>query len=254
MSGWIKVCRNLLDHWVWDDKPFTKGQAWMDILLLANYSDKKVLQNGDLVDIKRGSFITSELKLMERWGWSKNKVRAFLKLLESESMIVKESNRKRTMINVVNYSKYQVLETTKEPPKVLPTELQEVLPKVHNIRNNKELKNKKNINKYTCAFEALWDAYPRKKEKAKAYSCYQARLKDGFSEDELMLVVKRYADEVKCTDEKYIKLAATFLSSNKPFADYLGSGYKVPKSKKTSFSNFEGREYDMDDLERQLLE
>jgi hypothetical protein len=38
----------------------------------------------EVLNVQRGSFITSELKLMDRWGWSKSKVRAFLKLLEKE--------------------------------------------------------------------------------------------------------------------------------------------------------------------------
>ena len=76
---------------------------------------------------------------------------------------------------------------------------------------------------YTCAFETLWDAYPRKKEKAGAYKCYMARLKDGFSEDELETAVKRYVDECRAnkTDQRYIKLASTFLGANTPFVDYL---------------------------------
>ena len=113
-------------------------------------------------------------------------------------------------------------------------------------------------NKYTCAFEQFWDAYPRKKEKARAYKCYLARLKDGFSEDELLLAVKRYADECRCneTEEKYIKLASTFIGPNTPFSDYLRGDYKPPKAhkKSNSFNNFQGRDYDMSDLERKLIQ
>lgn len=114
-------------------------------------------------------------------------------------------------------------------------------------------------NKYTCAFEQFWDAYPRKKEKARAYKCYLARLKDGFSEDELLLAVKRYADECRCneTEEKYIKLASTFIGPNTPFSDYLRGDYKPPKAQKksNSFNNFQGRDYsNMSDLERRLIQ
>ena len=95
-------------------------------------------------------------------------------------------------------------------------------------KENVKEKEKENVKDktYTCAFEQLWNAYPRKKEKAKAYKCYKARLADGFSEDELLLAVKRYADECKKnhTDERYIKLGATFLGPNTPFWDYLEGG------------------------------
>ena len=84
---------------------------------------------------------------------------------------------------------------------------------------------------YTCAFEALWDAYPRKKEKAMAYKQYLARLNSGFSEDELMTAVKRYAEECRKnkTEQRYIKQGATFLGPNTPFEDYLRGDVTVGK-------------------------
>lgn len=113
--GWISLHRKVQSHWLWDDKPFSKGQAWIDMLLLANHSDKKFLLGNELVEVKSGSFITSELKLMDRWGWGKAKTRNFLKLLENDGMIVKISDRKKTTINIVNYSDYTVLKTTDRP-------------------------------------------------------------------------------------------------------------------------------------------
>ena len=84
---------------------------------------------------------------------------------------------------------------------------------------------------YTCAFEALWDAYPRKKEKAMAYKQYLARLNNGFSEDELMTAVKRYAEECRKNkaEQRYIKQGATFLGPNTPFEDYLRGDVTVGK-------------------------
>lgn len=81
----------------------------------------------------------------------------------------------------------------------------------------------KNNNIYTCAFAEFWKEYPRKKEKAKAYKCYQARLKDGYSEEELLTSAKAYKKECeeRNTEERYIKLAATFLGASTPFIDYL---------------------------------
>ena len=73
-----------------------------------------------------------------------------------------------------------------------------------------------------------------------------------------MLAVKRYADECRCneTEEKYIKLASTFIGPNTPFSDYLRGDYKPPKAhkKSNSFNNFQGRDYDMSDLERKLIQ
>lgn len=98
---------------------------------------------------------------------------------------------------------------------------------------NVNVKEKENVNvkekdkTYSCAFEELWKAYPRKKEKSAAYKAYKAALNKGFSEDELMTAVKRYAEECKKEqrDSRYIKLCSTFLGPNTPFMDYLGKEY-----------------------------
>ena len=117
MSGWIKIHRDILHHEIWSDKPFSKGQAWIDLILLANHSDNKCMVGNKVEEIKRGSFITSELKLMDRWGWGRKKVQLFLKFLESESMITRNANNKRTAITIVNYDVYQYQGTTKEHQK-----------------------------------------------------------------------------------------------------------------------------------------
>lgn len=132
--------------------------------------------------------------------------------------------------------------------------------KQNNPDNDNEYENdnendKKNT--YSRDFEALWAAYPRKKEKANAYKCYKARLADGFSEDELMTAVKRYAEECNArnTEARYIKLGSTFLGPSTPFQDYLGD-YKpedVSQRGAKNFNNFERRNYNFDDLERGLL-
>lgn len=117
MSGWIKIHRDILYHEIWSDKPFSKGQAWIDLILLANHSDNKCMVGNKVEEIKRGSFITSELKLMDRWGCGRKKVHLFLKLLESEEMIVLNPNNKRTAITIVNYDVYQYVGTAKEQQK-----------------------------------------------------------------------------------------------------------------------------------------
>lgn len=113
-KGWISIYRCIRDHWVWQDKPFSYGQAWIDMLLMANHSENKIPFGNGILTVEAGSFITSELKLMERWGWSKTKLRRFLSLLISDGMIVKKTDRKKTTINIVNYSDYQIPKTTEE--------------------------------------------------------------------------------------------------------------------------------------------
>ena len=115
MRGWISIHREITKHWVWDEKPFSRGQAWIDLILMASHKDTKFALGNELIEITRGSFVTSELKLMERWGWGKSKTRSFLKLLEDDGMIIKKSDHKKTTINICKYSVWQDAETTDRP-------------------------------------------------------------------------------------------------------------------------------------------
>jgi hypothetical protein len=118
LEGWISLHRKIQDHPFFQEKrTFSKFEAWVDLMLLANHKDNKFMLGNEMVEVEKGGLITSEIKLMNRWGWSKTKVRAFLKLLEDDEMIVKKSDSKKTAINLCKYSDYQNLQTAEKPEK-----------------------------------------------------------------------------------------------------------------------------------------
>ena len=144
-TGWIKTYRSILKHWIWEEKPFSKGQAWIDMLLLASHVNSKFVLGGELVETPKGSFVTSEVKLMKRWGWSKSKTRLFLKMLEKDKMIVKKSDRKKTTITIVKYNSFQEIETTKKPQKdhreTTERPLKDTIKNIENVKEYKESSN-----------------------------------------------------------------------------------------------------------------
>ncbi len=114
-------------------------------------------------------------------------------------------------------------------------------------------KDKEKDNIYNEHFQEFWSAYPRKVDKKKAYKCYQTRLKEGFSEEELMQAAQNYADECKKEnrDSKYIKHPSTFLGVDTPFTEYLKKGNENGEKNKATT----GRQYTDEELDRfeQLL-
>ena len=106
-KNFFLVNRSLLIHWLWEDKPFSKGQAWIDLIAMANYIDKKTEHRGKIIVCRRGDVNVSMLRLAERWGWSRGKTERFLKLLESDGMVKVNATRNRTTITIENYEKYQ---------------------------------------------------------------------------------------------------------------------------------------------------
>ena len=99
-DGWIRLYRQVQGSRLWLEKPFDKGRAWVDLLLLANYEDVEIYFNGELVLVIRGQLITSIRMLSERWGWSKDKVLRFWDMLEKEGMIKRQSDANRTLVTI----------------------------------------------------------------------------------------------------------------------------------------------------------
>lgn len=115
--GFIKLDRQLMEHWLWEDKPFSRAQAWIDLIYLANHETKDFVQGGTLINGKRGNVYRSKTWLAERWGWSRKKVTSFLNLLEKEKMVLVNGIRlgtvNGTVITIVNYGKFQDVRTMK---------------------------------------------------------------------------------------------------------------------------------------------
>ena len=116
--------------------------------------------------------------------------------------------------------KREALPVVGEPPAVPDTPM--TPPEVPAPPGDPPAKPKKSSG-YAPAFEQFWKAYPRKIDKGNAYQKYQARIKDGFSEDELLQAAQNYAAECKKlkTEAQYIKHPKTFLSDKLPFTDYI---------------------------------
>ena len=83
---------------------------------------------------------------------------------------------------------------------------------------------------YSKPFEEFWLAYPRKDEKGSAYKKYMARLKNGYSAEDLLSAAKNYALQCKRkgTERQFIKQCKTFLSDTMPFTDYLPKKKDAP--------------------------
>ena len=105
MTGWIKIHREITEHWIFQDSE--KFRWWVDMLFLASYEDNKILVKNQIVEVKRGQFIGSLSFFTKRWGISKERVINFLRLLLSDGMILKDSDRNVTLITICNYESYQ---------------------------------------------------------------------------------------------------------------------------------------------------
>lgn len=143
-KGWIKLNRQMQDHWIWNDGEYDKAHAWIDLIMLANHEDKDVVFDYEVVKICRGQFITSIRKLANRWKWSTERTLKYLRLLEQAEMVHRDSNTKRTLITIVNYDKYQDVPNTNEDTDEDTNRTQTEHGSAHGSDTNKNIKNDKN--------------------------------------------------------------------------------------------------------------
>lgn len=126
-NGYIKIYRDIFNLDFYFSKRFTKAQAWIDLLLLANYEDAKVTCGNQAIVVKRGQIVTSTRKLAKRWNWHFTTVSDFLIHLTNLGMCATDTYKKNlhfslhlslhknlhqrhsgyTVITINNYDKYQ---------------------------------------------------------------------------------------------------------------------------------------------------
>lgn len=83
------------------DKPYSKIEAYIDILNMADESG--------------GEFETTRRTLENRWGWSGRRVNSFLSELEERTIIEPRMNQKRTKIKPINTGFSDSKRTKNEP-------------------------------------------------------------------------------------------------------------------------------------------
>jgi hypothetical protein len=122
MSGWIKLHRKITDNPLYFAEPFSRVQAWVDLLIIANHKAGFFRVRGIRVDIKRGQIGYTSETLAKRWKWSKGKVLRFLNELQNDTQIETQKNNITTLITILNYDIYQGDETQNETQNETQTE------------------------------------------------------------------------------------------------------------------------------------
>ncbi len=103
----FKVWRRLLKTDLWLGEIFTRGQAWVDLIGLANWAPGIVVIRGVKVQVQRGQVSWTEVALAERWRWSRGKVRRFLSEMKEEQQTEQQGDNRTSLITILNYSDHQ---------------------------------------------------------------------------------------------------------------------------------------------------
>ena len=111
-QGWIKLHRQILEwEWYSDNNCF---RLFLHLLLKANHKEKRFKG----IELKVGSIVTSRDLLARETGLTSQQIRTALTKLISTNEITNVTSSQGTIIQIVNYEKYQVPtnEITNEQP------------------------------------------------------------------------------------------------------------------------------------------
>ena len=235
--GWICLDRKIMNNWLWQEKPFSVGQAWVDMLLMANHKDNEFLFDGKIIVIERGTFHTSILKLSNRYGWERKKTTKFLNILERQEMVTTKRTTHGTTITIVNYESYQNIGQQNGQQKG-----QRTGQPMDNARdtNNNDNNDNNAINNTLCAsdtaprvdkleiydfFESIWKLYPLKRGKGQVKDAQKKRLY-AIGYDEMVRAIGRYKACLEKDEWRKPQNGSTFFNSG--YVDYLDANYLEP--------------------------
>jgi hypothetical protein len=201
-GGYILQPRKIDESQIMHEAPCTR-EVWFYILRKVNHTDN--------VNIQRGQGFFRYADIMDDLCWyagyckktySKTQVAKSLRRLREGSMIATTKTTRGVLISVLNYSFYQDPENYEgnNEGNTKATRRQQGDPTI-----NKNVKNEKKKDKYSCAFAAFWEAYPKKKAKADAWKAWQQ--KKGEIPDNIIEVVELN----KSSNKDWIKDGGQFI-------------------------------------------
>ena len=114
-EGYVHIWRSIQGNPLWKEKPFSRGQAWVDLIMMAKYSDGDIhLSKGFIIEAKRGDVLYSLDFLSKRWGWGKPKVVRFKTYLVNQDMVLDVSSERTVKhgyhrSEIKSYPKFNIL-------------------------------------------------------------------------------------------------------------------------------------------------
>ncbi len=105
--GYIKLFRKLTQKEFYKQKPFDAAHAWIDLIFLMNSQKASIKYDENKLELLPGQHLTSIVKLAERWGWSRNKVKKQFREWEDDGQVfVRFLDSKGTVLTLPNYESY----------------------------------------------------------------------------------------------------------------------------------------------------
>ena len=237
-NGWIKLHRKLLDNPV-VMKDSDHLAVWIYLLLNASHTEYPVLFGGKKISLKAGQLITGRKSIASTLGISESKVRRILDLFEIDQQIDRQRSNKNSLVSILNWDKYQIFDQQidQQATNKRPTSDQQVTTN----KNNKNIKNIKECK------EIIYSDVPELNETIIAFIDYRKSIKKPMSDRAITLLLGKLNKMSNSVQEQIEILNQSILNGWQgifPLKSDSGTGKKA---------SFQGRNYDFDELEKQIV-
>lgn len=229
-EGWVKLYRKILDNPIVMKDCEYLG-VWIYLLLNATHKEIPVIFNGKKKILKEGQLITGRKKISNELKIDESKTKRILLELENDHQIDRQRGAKSSLISIINWERYQQDDQQNDQQMTS-----------NRPANDQQMTTNKNerIKEYNISssplkdFNTIWEKYPNKKGKTKAFDYYKQWIKGRkidkntikLTNKQIWYAVIDYAKECEedKTEQKYIKHGDTFF--NKAIIDYIRSDEK----------------------------
>ena len=221
-QGWIKNHRSKL-KWGWFTTPLT-AHFFEYCLLKATHTECEY--KGRV--IQRGSFWFGRKVASLETGLTERQIRTAINHLKSTNELTIKTSPQGSVIAIVNWDKYQ--DTTNIETNKRPTNDQRATT-YKNVKNVKNVKNNTCASKMHDMADQIYDAYPKKKGKAKGIEKLKKHLsKNPNDYDKILSSAKKLRQrvDVGSQDLQYVPLFSSWVNQQR-WEDDLSDSNSYPE-------------------------
>ena len=233
-NGWIKLHRKIIDSAVFENPKILK--LWIWCLCKASHKGYESMVGNQIVVLQEGQFIFGRKKASSELKIKESMVYKYIKLLEKLEMINIKSNKKFSIITIEKWAFYQFDNDEEQQQRN-----NKGTTKEQQRNTNKNVKNVKNVK------EIIYSDVPDLNEAIIAFIDYRKSIKKPMSDRAITLLLGKLNKMSNSVQEQIEILNQSILNGWQgifPLKSDSGTGKKA---------SFQGRNYDFDELEKQIV-
>ena len=237
-NGWIKLHRKIIDSAVFENPKILK--LWIWCLCKASHKGYESMVGNQIVVLQEGQFIFGRKKASSELKIKESMVYKYIKLLEKLEMINIKSNNKFSIITIEKWAFYQ-FDNDEEQQQKEQQRNNKGTTKEQQRNTNKNVKNVKNVK------EIIYSDVPELNEAIIAFIDYRKGIKKPMSDRAITLLLGKLNKMSNSVQEQIEILNQSILNGWQgifPLKSDSGTGKKA---------SFQGRNYDFDELEKQIV-